>query len=739
MNSMRRFSIHDMHCASCVSSIESAIKAIKDVETVTVSIADKSAQITGLARDEIIIEAIHAAGYTATRAQDNNDSSNTPELKRYHELMRKCLMAGVFGLIPHILSSFHIIPMPSGQGIEYVWMMIGAVILLVMAYSGGHIYKGAWKAFWAHHATMDTLIGIGTGTAWVFSMFVTLFPTMLPENARHVYFEASLLIIALVNLGAALEIRARGKTSEAIKRLMGMQAKTASVIRDGAEEAILIEEVSIDDLIRVRPGEKIPVDGVVIEGRSNVDESMLTGEPMPVSKNAGDKVIGATLNKTGTFVFKATKIGKDTALSQIIKLVERAQNTKPSIAKLADTIASYFVPTVMIISVITALIWFNFGPEPVVGYMLVTSMTVLIIACPCALGLATPISIIVGMGKAAEHGVLIRNGEALQKASNLDVVVLDKTGTITVGSPEVIEVIPYGQWTEQQVMEIALSIEAGSEHPLAHAIIDKARSLNLSALETKHFIAVSGKGVEAEVSGKTIYFGNLKFMESHHISVKEAVADSDRLAGLGQTPMYLADRYGVIGIISVADRIKDDSRSAIDQLMSMGLEVIMLTGDNEKTAQVVAIQVNIKHVIADVLPQDKSDTVKKLQNEGKLVGMVGDGINDAPALAQADIGFAVATGTDVAIESADVTLMRDSIFGVVDAIDISKATMRNIKQNLFGAFIYNCLGIPIAAGALYPFMGIFLNPIFAGAAMAFSSVTVVSNANRLRWYQFKEN
>lgn len=654
----------------------------------------------------------------------------------FNSLIKKTIASGAMGLVVFILSlpTFHL-PLDTFNG-ELGWFVIGILSAIVMTYSGEQIYKSAWMAFFNHTATMDTLIAIGTGIAWLYSILIIIFPHLVPTQSRHVYFEAALIILSFVNLGAALEVRARGKTSEAIQRLIGLQPKTAMRIReDGTEESVLIELLQVGDAIRVRPGEKIALDGVIIDGHSIIDESMLTGESMPVQKKRDDFVFGATINKTGSFIFKVTKIGQDTVLSQIIRLVTEAQNTKPSIAKLADAISSFFVPTVLIISIMTALIWFNAGLS--VGFILVASMSVLVIACPCALGLASPISVITGIGKSAEYGVLIRNGEALQKASQLDVIVFDKTGTITAGKPTVIHIIECDTVNKKAIIQFAASIEKNSEHPLAQGILLYAQDNAISLHKIDEFEAIAGQGVIGKVLNQLLLLGNEKLMSTHHVDIqswKEKVAE---LAALGQTPTYLALNQKLIGIITVADPIKSNVKKVVDQFKQLGLTLVLLTGDNQKTAETVAKQVGISQVIAGVLPAEKAEKIKQLQASQKRVGMVGDGINDAPALMQADVGFAIGNGTDVAIESADVTLMKNSIDGVYDAILISKATMRNIKQNLFGAFIYNLLGIPIAAGILYPFTGMLLNPMIAGAAMAASSLTVVTNANRLRLLKIK--
>jgi Cu+-exporting ATPase len=584
---------------------------------------------------------------------------------------------------------------------------------------------------------MDTLIALGTGAAWLYSMLVVFLPQLLPEMARHVYFEATAMIIGLINLGLALEVKARGRTSEAIKRLIGLQAKTARVVRDGKEVDILIENVVLDDIVRIRPGDKVPVDGVVIDGRTNMDESMLTGESVPVVKKIGDTVATGTLNKTGSILFKASRVGKDTALAQIIDMVKHAQNSKPPIGRLADVIAAYFVPSIMIIAVISALVWLNFGPSPTVAFAVVSATTVLIIACPCALGLATPMSVMVGVGKAAEAGVLIGNGEALQTASKVTVMVVDKTGTITLGQPKVTDVVLASAMSKAQALQLAASLEAGSEHPLAQAIVDSAKEQGIDPGRVTDFNAIAGHGVEGVVDTQRVYFGNQRLMHDKNIEIDAYLEQAQAFAEDAKTPMYLAVEGELAAIVAVADPIKNDSIAAIERLQTNGLRVVMLTGDNRATAAAVAKKVGITEFYAEVLPQDKTDKIKQLQMEGEIVGMTGDGINDAPALAIADVGFAIGTGTDVAIESADITLMRGSLHGLADAIAISKATLKNIKQNLFGAFIYNAAGVPIAAGILYPFFGLLLSPVIAGAAMAFSSLTVVLNANRLRFFDAK--
>ncbi|HJX16871.1 MAG TPA: heavy metal translocating P-type ATPase [Acidiferrobacterales bacterium] len=736
-----RLSIGGMSCAGCVATVEKILKNVPGVSEAAVNFAEHTASVSGTADPKTLISAVVAAGYEAAELKSRaaEDEKAAAEAAYYRSLQRKTLVAGMVAAPLFAGEMFMLLPALHTPGGRLYGLIAGLVTLFVLVYSGGHFFRGAWKSFRNHNANMDTLIALGTGAAWVYSMAVVAAPQLVPTLAQHAYFEAAVVIIALINLGQLLEIRARGKTSQAIKRLIGLQPRTARVLRDGRELDIPIEEVGLSETVRVRPGEKIPVDGVILDGHSNVDESMLTGEPLPVAKKTGDNVTGGTLNASGSFLFRATRIGEDTVLARIIEMVRRAQNSKPAIGRLADKISAVFVPSVLIIAVVTFLAWFNIGPAPVIGFALVATMTVLVIACPCALGLATPISIIVGVGKAAESGILIRNGEALQQASRLTTVVLDKTGTVTEGHPAVVSIIPAAGRNEAEVLRMAASIEAGSEHPLAQAVVQAAATRGLVPAPASGFDAQSGLGVRAQVEGKVVLLGNPRLMENDGVDTGVLHGHARAAAQLGQTPIYLAVDGQAAGLVAIADPIKPDSQAAIARLHALGLKVVMLTGDNAATAQAVAGQVGIDEVFADVLPADKAAKVIELQARGEIVGMVGDGINDAPALAQANVGFAIGTGTDVAIESADVALMRGSLHGVADAIAISTATVRNIKQNLFGAFIYNTLGIPIAAGALFPLFGILLNPMIAGAAMALSSVTVVSNANRLRFFKSGES
>ncbi len=735
-----RLSLSGMNCAGCVSRVETALNNVAGVVSATVNFAEHTATVEGDAPTDVLVKAVSDAGYEAAelRGADDESEKEAAEMAHYRKLLRKAFVAGALGLPLFVFGMAGLLPDLESTNSRLFWLAVGLATIGVLAYSGGHFFSGAWKSAKNHNANMDTLIALGTGTAWAFSMVIVAWPEWVPASARHAYFEAAAIILALINFGAALEMRARGKTSEAIKRLIGLQPKTARVVRNGTEMDIPIENVGLDDTLRVRPGERIAVDGIIIDGHSSIDESMLTGEPVPVQKRPGDKVAAGTINKQGTFLFRAERIGKDTALAQIIEMVRVAQSSKPAIGRLADKVSSVFVPTVLIIAVGTFLAWFNFGPvEQGTTLAIVTTMTVLIIACPCALGLATPISIMVGVGKAAEFGALIRNGDALQQAGRLDTIILDKTGTVTEGKPSVTRIISAGSWGEEDILQWSASLEKGSEHPLAEAIVSAASERQVPLLAVEQFTAIAGHGVAASIEGQQVLLGNRRLMHERDVDISAIEDLAVALTQEAETPMFMAVAGLAVGIVSVADAIKKDSKEAIRRLHDIGLKVVLLTGDNEATAAAVAKEVGIDRVFAEVLPRDKADKVAELQRQGERVGMVGDGINDAPALARADVGFAIGTGTDVAIESADITLMRGSLHGVADVIDISRQTVRNIKQNLFGAFIYNTLGIPIAAGVLFPFIGVLLNPMIAGGAMAMSSLTVVSNANRLRLFQAK--
>ncbi|MBL8253954.1 MAG: copper-translocating P-type ATPase [Candidatus Competibacter sp.] len=736
-----RFAITGMSCAGCVAAVETALRDVPGVVGASVNFAERTAQVTGTPPATTLIAAVRDAGYDATELQDAaaETERDRAERARYQRLVRNTVVAGVLAAPLMLAEMMGWLPALATSAGQAFWIATGLLTLGILLYAGGHFFIGAWRQFRHHNANMDTLIALGTGSAWFYSMLVTLFPTDVPSLARHAYFEAAVTIIALINLGSALESRARGKASAAIQRLLGLRPKTARLVDDGGERDVPIETLDLGALIRVRPGEKIPVDGLLIGGQSTVDESMLTGEPLPVVKREGDPVTGGTVNQSGTFVFQATRVGEDTVLAQIIASVRQAQNSKPPLGRLADRVAAVFVPSVLIVAVLTALAWFNFGPEPRAGFVLVTTLTVLIIACPCALGLATPISIMVGVGKAAEHGILIRDGEALQRAGQLTTVVLDKTGTVTIGRPTVSTVKALPGFDETTVLRLAAGLETGSEHPLAQAILNAARERGLTVPALERFEAIPGHGASGSVESRSLLVGNRPLLETAGIDTAPLATESERLAANGQTPVLVAIDDRAAGIIAVADPLKPDAAAAIRRLRDSGLRVALLTGDHTATARAIAAEAGIDTVFAEVTPTVKGKVIADFQARGEVVGMVGDGINDAPALAQAEVGFAMGTGTDVAIESAGITLVGGSLHGVADAIAISRATVVNIRQNLFGAFLYNTLGIPLAAGALYPATGRLLDPMLAGAAMALSSFTVVSNANRLRRFRPKGN
>ncbi len=738
-----RLRVDNLRCTTCVGFIEDDLRRAPGVLAARLNVGTQEASITYLPEKTTLVklrQVIEAWGYSVRpeTADAPPDAQQAEHEREYRRLMRKFWFAAAVS-VPVLLTAYpQYVPVVSTWSMETLRLVgLGAALLTlpVLFWSGGDFFTGAWGALKHRAANMNTLIALGTGAAWLYSTVAISLPTIFPEGTAEPFYDVVAVVMALVVLGQALELRAKGRTSEAIKKLMGLQAKTARVVRDGQEQDIPVDEVLVGDTVLVRPGEKVPVDGVIVDGSSSVDESMLTGESLPVSKKAGDEVIGATLNKTGAFRFRATKVGKDTALAQIVKMVQDAQNSKAPIARLADTISGYFVPIVMILAVLTFVAWFDFGPQPQLVYALVTSVTVLIIACPCALGLATPMSLMVGIGKGAENGILIRSGEALQTAQAINTVVLDKTGTITKGKPELTDVVVSEGWQEKDLLRLAGSVERSSEHPLAEAIVEGVKARGITLTDPTLFEAVPGHGVIATVEGRRIVLGNLKMMQRETVPLDGLERMAAQLADDGKTPMYVAVDSQAAGIVAVADTVKEDSAEAIGAFKRMGIEVVMISGDNARTAQAIARQVGVDRVLAEVLPEDKAHNVHLLQAEGKKVAMVGDGINDAPALAQADVGLAIGTGTDVAIEASDITLIKGSLKGVVTAIEVSRATMRNIRQNLFGAFVYNTLGVPVAMGVLYPFFGLLLSPLLAGAAMAFSSVTVVGNANRLRRFR----
>jgi Cu+-exporting ATPase len=730
--------IQGMHCASCVQAIEKALLEDDRITRASVNLANEKAKvdyIPSLISLPEIKEIIEQTGYKVLTLPDEGeweDIEDRIRKKEYKKLQAKFIAGMVLGLIIFFGSMPHWFPwIPSLLNDYFVlWILASPVQFWI----GGQFYRGAWSAFRHRNADMNTLIAVGTSAAYLYSVTATVFPSFFESGGLRpdVYFDTSAMIIVLILFGRLLEARAKGRTSDAIKRLIGLQPKEARVKRGGREMDIPIAEVVVGDEILVRPGEKIPVDGIVLEGNSAVDESMITGESMPVEKNGGDEVIGATMNRTGSFWFNATRVGKDTALAQIIKLVQDAQGSKAPIQRLADVIAGYFVPVVISIAIATFVIWFNWGPKPALTFSLLNFVAVMIVACPCALGLATPTAVMVGTGKGAENGILIKGGESLETAHKIDTIVFDKTGTLTKGEPEVTDLIPAGVFSPEEVLRYAASTEKMSEHPLGEAIVKEAEKRNIILQEPDDFQAIQGRGIEAKIDGKKVLVGSQSFMEENNIDISDLEDRARAYSKEGKTTVYAAWGGKALGMLAVADTLKEDAAQALRKLKEDGIDVIMLTGDNRFSAQAIANKAGISRVLSEVLPADKVEQIQKLQAEGKIVAMVGDGINDAPALVQADLGIAIGSGTDVAMEAADITLIKGDLIGVAEAIALSRQTLRVIKQNLFWAFFYNTLGIPVAAGILYPFFGILLSPIIASAAMAISSVSVVTNSLRLR-------
>ena len=734
------FKVEGMSCSACANRVERITKKIDGVESANVNFATEKLTVRVDAekvRYSDIKLAVDKAGFKLIKEEDQiKEVSKKKDESKI--LLNRFIFSLIFTVPLLIISMGHMVGMPLPSIIDPMknplnFALVQLVLTIPVMVAGYKFYKIGYKNLFKLSPNMDSLIAIGTSAAVAYGLFA-IYKILNGEThyAMHLYFESAVVILTLITLGKYLEAVSKGKTSEAIKKLMGLAPKTATIIKNGKEVSIPIEEVIVGDIILVKPGEKLPVDGEIIEGSTSIDESMLTGESIPVEKNIGSTVIGASINKAGFIKYKATKVGKDTALAQIVKLVEEAQGTKAPIAKMADIIAAYFVPTVMALAIIAAVGWLIAGESTV--FALTIFISVLVIACPCALGLATPTAIMVGTGKGAENGVLIKGGEALETTYKIDTIVFDKTGTITEGKPKVTDIICNGI-KEEEVLVLAASAEKGSEHPLGEAIVREAEDRSLEFKSLEHFKAVPGHGIEVTIEGKDILLGNKKLMIENNIDIESLHAESDKLAAEGKTPMYIAINNKLSGIIAVADTVKENSKAAIEELKKMNVKVAMITGDNKKTAEAIAKSVGIDMVLAEVLPEDKANEVKKLQEKNRKVAMVGDGINDAPALVQADVGIAIGSGTDVAIESADIVLMKSDLKDVVTAIRLSKATIKNIKENLFWAFGYNVLGIPVAMGVLHIFGGPLLNPMIAAAAMSFSSVSVLLNALRLKRFR----
>ena len=737
-DTITQLTLSGVTCAGCVRRIEKALNQAPGVAAAQVNFASRTAEVSG-GDVQQLIKAVQDAGYDAQLIEDPTlaEEQQTKELRQQLKSRSWYAALGVGLGVGLMLFGMDIAD-------PFILRAVGWLTLAMMLMTGEHFYKSGFKALRSGHANMDTLIAIGTSAAWLYSILVVYRPNMFPEAARGVYFEAAVMIIGLVNLGQVLEMRARLKTQSRLKNLLGLRPSHACLVGSGgimmeAEVQVNIVQVKVGDLLRIKPGERVPVDGKVTQGESYFDEAMLTGEPMPVLKQLGDELVSGTINGQGSVIYEATLVGRDTALARIVEMVRQAQNSKPSISQLADKVAAIFVPAVMVIAVITALAWYFFGPQPALTYSFVSAISVLIIACPCALGLATPISVMIGVGKAAQLGVLVRNAEALQQASNINWVVLDKTGTITQGHPSVEDHVVFNDADKVQTLAIAETIEQASEHPIALAIVAycqqqghlKTPDSSISVPSAEHFTSMQGMGV---VSGDFI-MGNTKLMQAHKVDISTAKAWLAAQEQAARSIVLLAHKGELTGAFALEDALKQDSVKAVKRLKIQGIKVMMLTGDNQATAQRVARLVGVDDYAAELMPEDKLNKIKQLQGQGQVVAMVGDGVNDAPALSQANVGFAMGQGTDVAIESADLCLLNSSLHGVADAIELSQATLRNIKQNLWGAFAYNTLGIPIAAGVLFPLTGMLLSPMIAALAMSLSSVTVVTNANRLRLFK----
>ncbi|CAB1241485.1 copper-translocating P-type ATPase CopA [Vibrio cholerae] len=728
--------IKGMTCASCVASVEKALLSVEGVQSAQVNLAEQSALVkANFANPQPLLNAIQSAGYQAEILDDpaQQQAKQQAQLDALQKEHKQSALLGIALGAPLMLwGVFGGNMMIRNSSDQMVWGGIGIICFALLLTAGRHFFINAWQALTHGRATMDTLVALGTGAAWFYSMLVVAWPQAFPDAARHVYFEATAMIIGLISLGHYIETKAKSNTNRSLQALLNLQPQQATLVTEQGDQSIAVADIQLGMSLRIKPGEQVPVDGVVSTGHSYLDESMLTGEPIPVLKEVGAKVAAGTLNQDGSLVITATGIGSETMLARIIQMVRQAQSSKPAMARLADQISSVFVPVVVFIAILSAALWYLYGPDPKASYMLVVATTVLIIACPCALGLATPLSITVGIGKAAEMGILIRDANVLQTASQVDTVVFDKTGTLTLGKPS-IQSLHVMQGDENQLLALAYALEQQSEHPLAKAICDYAKQRNIRPVDISQFTNQRGRGLSADYQNQTVLVGSLAFMKEQGIDLSMAESTLEQFAAQAWTPVAVAYRGMLQGVFAIADPIKPTSAQAVHKLNELGIHTVMLTGDHASVANAIAKELDISQVIAQVLPDQKAQHIQALQQQGRKVAMIGDGINDAPALALADIGIAMGSGSDVAIESAQMTLLNSSPTSVVSAIELSQATVRNMKQNLFGAFIYNTLGIPIAAGVLYPAFGFLLSPVVAGAAMALSSITVVSNANRLRW------
>ncbi|WP_446028953.1 copper-exporting P-type ATPase CopA [Lelliottia amnigena] len=722
--------INGMSCASCVSRVQKALQGVPGVSQARVNLAERTALIMGSASAAELVQAVEKAGYGAEAIEDEVERRERQQetalstMKRFRWQAIVALLVGIPVMVWGMLGDNMMVTDEN----RTLWLVIGVVTLGVMVFAGGHFYTSAWKSLKNRTATMDTLVALGTGAAWLYSMSVNVWPQWFPMEARHLYYEASAMIIGLINLGHMLEARARQRSSKALERLLDLTPPSARVVTDDGEKTLPLADVQPGMTLRLTTGDRVPVDGEITQGEAWLDEAMLTGEPIPQQKGAGDAVHAGTVVQDGSVLFRASAVGSHTTLSRIIRMVRQAQSSKPEIGQLADKISAIFVPVVVGIALFSAAIWYFFGPAPQIVYTLVIATTVLIIACPCALGLATPMSIISGVGRAAEFGVLVRDADALQRASTLDTLVFDKTGTLTEGRPQVVAVRTVNL-ADIDALRLAAALEQGSSHPLARAILEKAGNATLPQVD--NFRTLRGLGVSGDVENRAVLLGNQALLHENGIDTAALDDELKAQASQGATPVLLAVDGKAVALFAIRDPLRQDSVAALQRLHRAGYRLVMLTGDNPTTASAIAKEAGIDEVIAGVMPDGKADAIKTLQSQGRQVAMIGDGINDAPALAQADVGIAMGGGSDVAIETAAITLMRHSLMGVADALAISKATLRNMKQNLLGAFIYNAFGIPIAAGILWPLTGTLLNPVVAGAAMALSSITVVSNANRL--------